>query len=511
MAIDIDHNEYEDDAVYDVEIDVNDQEQEPPKTRVDKNKYFDMVNYQPHGRQWLFHRSKARFKVVVAGRRAGKSLMTAKDIEPMLMVPNKRVWLVGNTYDLAEKEFRVIWDDMIIRLGFGQDKRVIKAYNRKQGNMFIKFPWNTIIECRSAERKETLVGDSLDLVVLCEAAKHLRETWERFLRPALSDRRGSAIFSTTPEGQNWVYELWQHGQNPRPEYVDYQSWSYPSWENDVIYPGGYDDPEIQLMRLTMSSDEFDQEIGASFTSFSGKIYAEFDENVHVKEHIFNPAWRNYVCMDFGFNNPFAAVEFQVDPQDRIYVWREYYKSGMRLEDHLDFMRSRKQPDGYRVDMCFGDAADPEAIETINVKFGPCVGDPLSKVNWREGIEQVKFFLKVQGEGDDGQPWLILDHSCKNGIREFNNYKAPDTGRVERNPREDAKKHDDHFLDALRYGIMHVFKLGYRVRFSDVMSVDELRRTVSPQDGGGYVNLADVKGYPALENAGFVTLDDRRRF
>jgi hypothetical protein len=58
-----------------------------------------------------------------------------------------------------------------------------------------------------------------------------------------------------------------------------------------------------------------------------------------------------------------------------------------------------------------------------------------------------------------QPMLFVDHSCKNTIREFNNYRSPDKGREDQNVREDAQKWDDHALDALRYGLMHVMKLG----------------------------------------------------
>jgi len=201
---------------------------------VDKAKFFKMINYQPHARQVEFHKSNARFKVAACGRRAGKTFMTAKDIEPFLFVPGKRIWLVGPTYVLGEKEFRVIWADIMMKLEFAKDPEIRKGYNLKQGDMYIQFPWDTRIEVHSAERKETLVGDGLDLVVMCEAAKHQRETWDRMIEPALSDKRGKAIFTSTPEGQNFFYELWQRGlDDTEPEY---ESWQYPSWDNSVIFP-----------------------------------------------------------------------------------------------------------------------------------------------------------------------------------------------------------------------------------------------------------------------------------
>jgi len=467
---------------------------------VSKSKFFNMIGYQPHARQVEFHKSKARFKVAACGRRAGKTFMTAKDIEPFLFVPDKRIWLVGPTYVLGEKEFRVIWQDIIMKLEFGKDPEVKKAYNLKQGDMFIEFPWGTRVEVRSAERKETLVGDGLDLVVMCEAAKHQRETWDRMIEPALSDKRGGAIFTSTPEGQNFFYDLWQRGLDDTEP--DYESWQYPSWDNSVIFPGGFEDSEIQRLRRNMSRDAFEQEIAADFTSFTGKIYKEFMERTHVRNHEYRPDWPNFMSIDFGFVNPLAAIEFQVSPQDTVHVWREYYEPQLTLDEHMQAWRERENPTGYNIDLIFGDAADPEAIQDICIKFGPCVGDPLSKENWREGIDLVKTFLKNRG---GGVPGFYVDPSCRNTIREFNNYKAAEGGK-DRDPREQAKKCEDHAMDAIRYGIMHVFKLGMRVRLADVMDESELKTGLS--DSGFFTQ--DIRDrYPALSGAGFVTLDDAR--
>src|SRR5690606_10440315 len=170
------------------------------------------------------------------GRRFGKSTMASRDLEPELFLPDRRFWIVGPNYDLGEKEFRVIWNDLIVGQALGRDKRVKKAYNKKQGDMYIEFPWRTRLEVRSAQHPDTLVGDALHGVIMSEAAKHRSDTWERYVRAALGDYRGWASFPTTPEGQNWLYKLWQLGRNPN--FPDYDSWRFPSWTNRVLYPGG---------------------------------------------------------------------------------------------------------------------------------------------------------------------------------------------------------------------------------------------------------------------------------
>lgn len=70
-----------------------------PTFAVDKRKYFEQIKYKPHGRQWLYHESPARFKIPVCGRRFGKSFMVGKDVQPLLLVPNRRVWIVGPCVD----------------------------------------------------------------------------------------------------------------------------------------------------------------------------------------------------------------------------------------------------------------------------------------------------------------------------------------------------------------------------------------------------------------------------
>jgi hypothetical protein len=439
---------------------------------LDEAAFFKKIKYEPHPKQALFHNSKARFRLPNCGRRFGKSHMAARDLEPRLFLPNKVYWIVAPSYDLGEKEFRVIWQDLIVGQRLGQEKAIKRAYLKKQGNMFIEFPWNTRLEVRSADHPEMLVGEALDHVIMSEAAKHREDTWEKYIRPALADKRGSADFPTTPEGHNWLYKLWMLGQDPT--IPEYESWRFPSWENKFVYPLGYDDPEIQLLLRTMSPENFLQEIGADFSSFAGKIYPEWDVSKHVANVPFDPALPNFLAIDWGYTNPAAWIEFQVTPDDRVHVWREHYKAYMTLNEHMDYMKNREQPLGYHLDGAFGDAADPSSVETVSTKLVGCWADPLAKANWREGIDLVRSFMVDRETGRDldefGTPELkpafVVDFSCTNVIDEFNNYRAPGSSKGNNVP-EVGQKAKDHAMDAIRYGLMHQFKLGANSHLSDV--------------------------------------------
>lgn len=453
-----------------------------------------LTGYVPFPQQRLFHDSAARFRLVNCGRRFGKSTMAGEDMEYKLFQPKKTYWIVGPTYDLGEKEFRVIWDDLIVKMELGKDPSIKKAYNKKQGNMYIEFPWGTSLTVRSADHPENLVGEALDWVIMSEAAKHKQETWERFIRPALADKRGGADFPTTPEGYNWYYDLWMLGQDAT--IPEYSSWRFPSWTNSIVYPGGERDPEIILLRRTMSKEAFDQEIGADFGSFVGKIYPEWDATKHVTNVPFLPYLPNYIAFDWGYTNPLAAVEFQVTPNDEIRVWRLHYRAYTRVEDHCNMIKNQDQPPGYHLDMCFGDAADPEAVQTVSINLAPCIAMPEAKTNWRQGIDLVRSFLEREvGEDEYGGPIygpaFFVDFKCADLIREFNNYKAPQSVKG-KNVQEIGLRQDDHALDAIRYGLMHIFKLGATYGLADVMDMNasvvpaqsalEMARVMGQNDG-----------------------------
>lgn len=469
---------------------------------LDKGAFFQELGYEPHPKQTLYHKSKARFRIACCGRRFGKSTMAAFDLGPELFLPKRRYWIVGPTYDLGEKEFRVLWDALVIKMGLGKDRRLKKAYNKRSGEMYLEFPWQTRVEVRSADHPEFLVGESLHGIIVSEAAKQKRDTWERYIRAALADYRGWATFPTTPEGFNWLYSLWQLGHNP--EYPDYESWRFPSWDNHYVYPGGRNDDEVKLIEKTTSPEWFLQEIGADFASFVGKIYSEFDESVHVTNVQYQPGLKSYMAIDWGFVNPLGAVWFQTDGEDNIYIWREHYLSYKRLAEHIQIWQAMEQPKGFKLDLIFGDAEDPEAVAQMNYEYGvPCVAMPEAKKNWRQGIECVKKFLKLYqiGESDEfgtplEKPKLFIDHSCTNLIYEFNNYRAPETRSDEPANEQPGRKRpvvakqDDHLLDALRYGLMHIYECGATRHLSETM-------------GGYEAGVATVeRGYFIMNGARF---------
>ena len=179
---------------------------------ISREALFKKLEYEPHSDdQWEIHRCQSRYRAPCCGRRLVKSTWAGREMTLKMFVPESVNWIVGPDYGLGEKEFRIVYYDF---QKLGLLKYCNKSYNVKQGNMRIHFKeLNSILEVKSAERPDSLVGEGLDHVIMSEAAKHKMSTWQMYVQPALTDKRGSADFPSTPQGFNWYEGLYQLGQH----------------------------------------------------------------------------------------------------------------------------------------------------------------------------------------------------------------------------------------------------------------------------------------------------------
>ena len=426
---------------------------------IDKWTLFEKLGYEPHSEgQHNLHASSARFKIATCGRRWGKSLSAGMEFTANLFIPDTTWWIVGPTYKLGEKEFRVVHHNIINKLKLG--KYVKHSYNIQQGNMRIEMPWNTVLEVQSADKPDSLVGEALNGVIMSEAAKHKMATWDLYVRPGLSDRRGIAWFPSTPQGYNWYKGIWDLGQHP--DFPEYESWRFPTWENLTMYPGGRQDPEILSVESTVSRNYFLQEIAAEFTAFEGKIYDEFDPQTHVKRIDYVPEWQHYWAWDFGWADPFVCLDIMVDPSDNVYVWREYQVSFKTTWEHGKILKDRPNPEGFHVDAIFADPRGADEIQTLALQNLHAYARS-SEVGWKRGVEEVKRFMKL---GPDGTPKLFIDPSCVNLIRQLTLLRAKEQ-KEGLNAKEGQHDFDDHGPDALRYFFVEKFILGAGTHLTDV--------------------------------------------
>lgn len=421
---------------------------------IDKKLLFDKLGYRPHGPEQLsIHNSNARFIIPCCGRRFGKSQVAGHEITWRMFAPDTYIWIVGPTYKTGEKEFRVVYDDIVRKLRL---KGVRKSNNVKQGDMRIEMPWNTVLEVVSAEKQDSLVGEGLDYACMSEAALHQMSTWQMYIQPALSDKLGGAIFPSTPRGNNWYKGLYQLGQDPTVD--EYSSWRFPTWKNTLKYPGGFDmqcpadhrtsackcNRELLNIYRQVSEHYWLQEYGAEFTAREGKIYKSWDENIHVIDIEYNPINRNYLAFDFGYTDPFCAYDIMVDAMDNVYVWREYQVSFKTTWEHAHILKNREQPNGYHVNGYFADPKGPDEIHTLQLVLNCHI--QANSVGWSLGVEAIDRWMKIQ---PDGKPKFFVGRNCPELIRQIGELQTPPI-KEGKNSKEGQKDYDDHGPDTVRY-------------------------------------------------------------
>ena len=224
------------------------------------------LDVQLHPAQLEIFNSTARFKVVSAGRRFGKSRLAAWIlIIKALQSESKDVFYIGPTFQQAKD---IMWNMLKELL---HDTDLIETTHENTATM--KLVNGRRISLKGSDRPDTLRGVGLAYVVLDEYASMKVEVWEQIIRPTLSDVKGGALFIGTPAGKNHFYDLYLEAEKDE----DWEAFQYTSIDNPLIDP-----KEVEVAKRTMSTQAFRQEFEASFVSFTGGIFKnewiKYDEN-----------------------------------------------------------------------------------------------------------------------------------------------------------------------------------------------------------------------------------------
>ena len=215
------------------------------------------LNIDLHPAQLEIFNSEKRFKIVAAGRRFGKSYLSAwLLLIKAIQSESKDVFYVAPTFQQAKD---IMWA-MLKDLG----KDLIAAAH--ENTAVLTLINGRKIYLKGSDRPDTLRGVGLQYVVLDEYASMKPEVWEMILRPTLADVKGGALFIGTPAGKNHFYKLFMEA---REEEDDWESFQYQSTDNPLLDP-----KEIAAAKSTMSTQAFRQEFEATFETFSGGIFKE---------------------------------------------------------------------------------------------------------------------------------------------------------------------------------------------------------------------------------------------
>lgn len=217
------------------------------------------LNFQLLKWQQEVFKSDKRFKVVAAGRRCGKSRLSAVTllIEALNCPEGSHVMYVAPTLGQART---IIWD-LLHELG----RPVIKSSH--VNNLEISLINGRKILIRGADNPDSLRGVSLTYLVLDECAFVKEDVWQKILRAALSDKKGRALFISTPSGRNWFYDVYKLGLSEEDE--EWKAWHFTTQDNETIDP-----KEIEAAKRTLSSFAFKQEYLSSFDNAGADVFKQ---------------------------------------------------------------------------------------------------------------------------------------------------------------------------------------------------------------------------------------------
>ncbi len=215
------------------------------------------IKYKPHRGQEDFHGSTARFRILACGRRWGKTKGGANEaIKMSAQAPARTVgFCVAPTYWHTQKQ----WREFLLYC----PPEIIMSVNRAEH--LITLLGERLVWFKSADNPDSLRSEGLDWLWVDEGAQIKEEAWNLALRPALMDRKGKAIFTGTPKGHNWYWQLWLRGQDKLQ--TDYKSWNYPSQNNPYLDP-----KEIEEFARDMPKRAYQQEILGLFLEDVGSVF-----------------------------------------------------------------------------------------------------------------------------------------------------------------------------------------------------------------------------------------------
>ena len=394
-----------------------------------------------------------RFRVLVAGRRFGKSYLSCIELlKGAIAKPGETFFYCAPTYRMAKD---IAWKAL--------KKLVPKVWieSKNETDLRLDLINGSSIELKGTENAMALRGRSLSGVVLDEAAFMGSEVWFEVIRPALADKQGWALFISTPDGTaSWFYDLWCYvASDPTDEW---KRWSFTTIEG-----GNVPKEEVEAARAQLDERTFKQEFEASFENLTGLVAVSFgDENISTKAE------------DINVMPLLLGVDFNVDPMsgicavkkdDTLYVFDEIIMTGGATTwDFAEEVTRR-----YGVDRRIMACPDPTggARKTAGVgatdhailrRSGFNVSSPKAPWKIRDKITAVNTALLDAS----GSRRTFIHPRCKQLIKSLRTLTyAPNTGLPNKNLGV------DHAFDAFGYLCLQQFNLakpetlgqtGYRI-------------------------------------------------
>tara|TARA_R100000329_G_scaffold36340_2_gene34200 strand:+ start:1713 stop:2930 length:1218 start_codon:yes stop_codon:yes gene_type:complete len=381
-------------------------------------------------------KDKARFRVLITGRRFGKTYLAINELAKFASKSKQKVWYVAPTYRQAKQ---IVWNELKQKL---IDHKWVKNINHSDLTFTLKN--NSTITLRGSDNENALRGVGIDFLVIDEFADVSKEAWYEVLRPTLSDKKGHALFCGSPRGfGNWSYELYKQGETNK----DWKSFQYTTLEGQQVSK-----EEIEQAKQDLDLRTFQQEYEATFVNYSGMIYYNFNRDKNLVEKYQKNSGVYHIGLDFNID-PMSAVVCVIE-NDRIYLIDEIQIYSSNTNEMCEEIRTRyknKQivvypdPSARQRKTSAGGLTDLAILKNFGFDVrckntAPLVRDRINAVNSK--------LKNVNGKNS-----LFIVKSCKNAIKSIERQIYKEGTHI---PDKDSGY--DHMNDALGYLVEYNFPL-----------------------------------------------------
>lgn len=376
----------------------------------------------------------ARFRVVAAGRRFGKTYLSMWEIARVVRFPGKRVFYVAPSYRMGKQ---IIWQQLCDDL---RSRNWVKKIN--ESDLTITLVNNSQVSIRSADNYDSMRGVSLDAVILDEAAYMSKEVWTEVLRPTLSDRQGICLMISTPQGMaNWFYDIHTAAETM----ADWASFQYTTLEGGNVLPS-----EVDAARSDLDLKTFQQEYMAEFSNSSNTVYYAFTkDNIRPSEY---DTRQIHVGMDFNVSKMCACIA--VNLGDGLHIVDEIVLTNSNTEEMCQELQHR-YPDSKIIvypDPA-GSARKTSAVgktdHTIIRDYGFQVRAPRAHPAVKDRNNAVNRLL-CDASGDKH---MFVTPNCKTTIESLSKHQYKANSNI-----PDKESGYDHMADSCAYMVNYLYPI-----------------------------------------------------
>lgn len=403
-------------------------------------------------------RCDKRFRVLVAGRRFGKTHLALVELLRAAWGSGRTAWYVAPSYRQAK---RIAWDRL---------KQLTEPYwggKPNETDLSVRLRWGGVIALRGADQYSSLRGNGLDFVVLDEYASMRPECWTEVIRPALADRKGGALFIGTPEGSDHLFDRFEHAQKD-------EEWA--AFQYTTLQGGNVTAEELASASRELDARLFRQEFEASFEGVAqGQAYYSFSRAETVKPCSYRPDLPLIWSLDFNVNPMCSVLAQRVD--DSLYVLDEFILPDSNTvnacEAFLQRTRDWARHGGISVEV-YGDASGYQRRTSgtgtdwslIREFFGGWRGDYQATVraaSSNPGVRDRVALVNSRLQNASGERRLFVDPRCRELIKDFERvcWQLDGTGRVT-TELDKSDRARTHISDALGYYVAEAFAMRGKV-------------------------------------------------